>query len=194
MNKIFCIGMNKTGTSSLHQAFLNLGYKSIHQIPDNISVKDRPIISKKINNNIRYLLKNNKPPLSNIDNYTVYMDILPIVQNFKIFNQWYPGSKFIYTDRNTDEWIQSRIKHIERNIKKKEKNVYDGPFLTIDEEEWRKEKEEHYNDVMSYFKDNLSNLLIMDICSGDGYEKLCPFLNIPILKETFPKENVSKYS
>jgi hypothetical protein len=87
MNKIFCIGMNKTGTSSLHQAFLNLGYKSIHQIPDNISVKDRPIISKKINNNIRYLLKNNKPPLSNIDNYTVYMDILPIVQNFKIFNQ-----------------------------------------------------------------------------------------------------------
>jgi hypothetical protein len=40
----------------------------------------------------------------------------------------------------------------------------------------------------------LSNLLIMDICSGDGYEKLCPFLNIPILKETFPKENVSKYS
>jgi hypothetical protein len=32
-------------------------------------------------------------------------------------------------------------------------------------------------DVQEYFKDRPADLLVMNICAGEGWEKLCPFLN-----------------
>jgi hypothetical protein len=33
-------------------------------------------------------------------------------------------------------------------------------------------------------------LLVMDICGGEGWEKLCPFLNQPTPEVAFPRRNV----
>jgi Sulfotransferase domain len=40
-----------------------------------------------------------------------------------------------------------------------------------------------------YFENRPGKLLVIDICNGDGYEKLCPFLGLPTINEAFPKEN-----
>ena len=44
--KVFCIGVNKTGTSSLHQALQILGYNSVHYLNDK-------------NNNIKAMIEKN---------------------------------------------------------------------------------------------------------------------------------------
>ncbi len=36
-------------------------------------------------------------------------------------------------------------------------------------------------------------LLVMDITAGDGYETLCPFLNVDISAEPFPHEHKTDY-
>jgi hypothetical protein len=42
MERVFCIGLNKTGTSSLHRALNELGYKSVHaKTNDGISIKEK---------------------------------------------------------------------------------------------------------------------------------------------------------
>jgi hypothetical protein len=44
--------------------------------------------------------------------------------------------------------------------------------------------------ITNFFLDKKDKLLIMDICNGDGYDKLCAFLNLPKQKENkFPRLN-----
>jgi hypothetical protein len=47
----------------------------------------------------------------------------------------------------------------------------------------------HYEDVRRYFADRPNDLLEMDITKGDGWEKLCPFLELPIPDKPFRKAN-----
>ena len=52
-------------------------------------------------------------------------------------------------------------------------------------------KENKCNDIKEYFKDRPGDLLVMNICEGEGWEKLCPFLGVPIPNEPFPNVNKS---
>ena len=45
---------------------------------------------------------------------------------------------------------------------------------------------DHLEDVKKYFKDRPEDLLIINIISDEGWEKLCPFLNKKIPKKLFP--------
>jgi hypothetical protein len=42
--------------------------------------------------------------------------------------------------------------------------------------------------VKEYFRDRPDDLLVMNICAGEGWEKLCPFLGLAIPKVKFPHE------
>jgi hypothetical protein len=44
----------------------------------------------------------------------------------------------------------------------------------------------HRANVISYFKDRPGDLLVMDVCGGEGWEKLCPFLGLAIPNVPFP--------
>ena len=39
---------------------------------------------------------------------------------------------------------------------------------------------------MAFFKDRPDDLLVIDICSGEGFERLAPFLDRPVPTEAFP--------
>jgi hypothetical protein len=45
----------------------------------------------------------------------------------------------------------------------------------------------HYKNVLEYFKNRPDDLLIIDICAGQGWEKLCPFLDKPLPQYPFPE-------
>jgi hypothetical protein len=45
---------------------------------------------------------------------------------------------------------------------------------------------QHHNDVISHFKGTLDKLLIMDITNGDGWNKICPFLDVDVPDIGFP--------
>jgi hypothetical protein len=36
-------------------------------------------------------------------------------------------------------------------------------------------------------------LLVMDICAGEGWEKLCPFLGVPTPDSAFPRSHMTNY-
>jgi hypothetical protein len=47
--------------------------------------------------------------------------------------------------------------------------------------------------VEDHFRGREDKLLILDICGGDGWEKLCPFVGKPIPDIPFPHENKGVY-
>jgi hypothetical protein len=52
--------------------------------------------------------------------------------------------------------------------------------------------ERHLVEVTSYFEGRPGSLLVLDICAGQGWKQLCPFLDRPVPGITFPKENVGR--
>ncbi len=46
--------------------------------------------------------------------------------------------------------------------------------------------DQHVRNVMEYFKDRPDDLLVLDICNGEGFEKLAEFLGRPEPNEPFP--------
>lgn len=175
-NKIFGIGLNKTGTTSLHAACESIGLRSFHYTKE---LKER--FHKNEESGLRLL--------SGLEEFKVFSDN-PIPQYFKILDQQYPGSLFIYTHREMDSWILSRTKHVERN---RQNPNYHGAWLEIETDKWAKEYETHLKSVKDYFKHRDSDILFIDITAGEGFEKLNPFFGLAVPKNLeFPKKNTAK--
>ena len=79
----------------------------------------------------------------------------------------FPLSKFILTIRDKKQW-----------------NASVSSFSTHEHIEY----DTYIKQVTHYFKDR-NNLLMLNICDGEGWEKLCPFLGINIPDENFPNVN-----
>jgi hypothetical protein len=175
--KIFGIGLNKTGTSTLHEALETLGFRSLHWGGDEASTA------------VKRAIDDGRPMLDDLPGYDAYSDITRISRNFERADREYPGSKFILTVRDLDEWLDSRRRHVEQNVAKQADGRYDGSFVTVDYDAWRHEYREHEAKVRAYFSSRPDDLLVFDVAGGDGYEKLCPFLGVPVASRPFPWRN-----
>ncbi len=182
--KIFCIGLNKTGTSTLHKAFEILGLKSVHYMDDK-------------GNNIKEIITTNflegNNILKGIEKYEVYSDwdqAPNTVAIFKEFDKQYPNSKFISNTRELQSWLDSRESHVKRNLENKLKNPeLDVKWLKIDRKKWENQYNSHYSEIKNYFENREKDLLVFDVVGGDGWEKLCQFLDLPIPNIPFPRKN-----
>ena len=107
--KVFGIGLNKTGTSSLHSALELLGHRSLHG--GDLDTHERMMRA----------IDDGKPMLSYLDPAPdAVCDVLAITYYFYLADRQYPDSKFILTLRDIDEWLDSRRRHVERNQRMKE--------------------------------------------------------------------------
>ncbi len=172
-NKIFGIGLNKTATTSLKTALETLGYKTIHN-----PAKIKRAIKKR---------NENKKILHKIDQYDAFCDV-PIPSIFKELDKDYPNSKFILTTRNKENWLNSRRKHVMVN---RGNPFYKYDWLDINYPGWREEYNSHHKEVINYFEDRKDDILVIDITKGEGWEKICPFLNNDIPNKPFPRKNNS---
>ena len=96
-SKIFCIGLNKTGTTSLHHALEILGFKSIHW-RDNLTTTIKHEILK------NYLKR--KDIITGYHHYDAFSDwdLMGSSQYiFKEFERQYPNSYFIINIRNKED-------------------------------------------------------------------------------------------
>jgi len=58
----------------------------------------------------------------------------------------------------------------------------------------RLKRYENYNKrAIEHFKERTDKLLVMNIIDGDGWDKLCNFLNKPIPNKPFPHKNIGRY-
>lgn len=178
LNKVFNIGFNKSGTTSLANAMDILGYKSIHWKLGDDRLTDIMLENRKAGRDLLIGLEQFEF-LSDFSGDLFYKDL----------DKQCPGSKFILTVRDMDSWLESRKKHVIRNQNNPD---YKYNFLKVDIEGWKTHRERLEKEIKEYFKDRPDDLLIIDILGGDGWDKLCKFLSKEVPKVPFPNLNKTK--
>src|SRR5207248_3346773 len=123
--RVFGIGLNKTGTSSLHAALELLGYNALH------------FGGIETMNAVQRAIVGGESMLSHLDPAVdAFTDVFGITYCFYLADVQYPGSKFILTVRDLDAWLDSRRRHVERNQELTAAGRYEDGFVRVDLEGW----------------------------------------------------------
>ncbi|GAF72344.1 unnamed protein product [marine sediment metagenome] len=167
MDKIFGIGLPKTGHTSLTRALEILGYKSI-KIPiacvnDDLSIK-----------------------YDSLKDYNAWTDT-PITMKYTELDKLYPDARFILLHRNIITWEESCSFWFSLDIPdyhNLHKSIF-GSASYVDV------YTSYYNNLFSYFLNYRcgSKYIILDICAEYGWSQICEFLNKDIPNVSFPHLN-----
>lgn len=186
--RVFCVGMNKTGTSTLKHCFEILGLGPIASP----KTYDRTI----------------RRQLEQFYKHKTYDAMLDLAEHYKAFedrpwNMWtmyrhaherFPDSRFILTVRDPESWWRSTERWI--TVTKPGVMARYEQHLRVHEpsKESMTQSYLRYNaEVQAYFE-GTGKLLVMDIERGDGWEKLCAFLGLPVPDCDFPHANRQQYT
>lgn len=176
-SKIFGIGFQKTGTTSLKQALKVLGYRRVAG-PNWIN---DPNIQETVF----------EKAFAAIDKFDAFQDN-PWPVLYKEIAERYPSSKFILTKRPVDEWIGSVAKHFGTNTTPMRTWIYGAGNPVGNEGKYIERYIRHNNEVEAYFEGQPERLLVMSITQGDGWDLLCPFLDKSVPDIMFPHANTSE--
>lgn len=189
-NKVFGIGLSRTGTASLTMALHTLDIDTVHYPNDRGTLET---------------IKRGDGRFPLLDYYDSITDVTTI-PFYKKLDKLYPGSRFILTVRDEESWLRSCRTHwskeqnpkwpakdteryeTKKEIKKMLREMVYGAY-DFDEARFIAVYRRHIADVMEYFKGREQDLLVMNITEGDGYDKLAPFLGLPVPKVLFPHRN-----
>lgn len=127
---------------------------------------------------------------------------VPVCCLYQALDQAYPGSKFVLTVREKHAWLRSshplweRIVHLRGA---RPDSLVARYFLFIHEKLYGTHNAEpellsraydrYTAEVLEYFRERPHDLLILDICGGEGWSKLAPFLGVPIPEVPSPWQN-----
>lgn len=176
--KVICIGWHKTGTSTMGEALIQLGYEVLGARLDTTD----------------YLFDNDIESVIEIARPFDALSDVPWAALFKELDNAFPGSKFILTVRDEQKWLHSAKKHFGSTNFPLHKWLYGKGKLEGNEELYISRYRKHNCEVREYFKDRPDDLLIMNFEKGDGWEKLCPFLGHEIPEKQFPHANKGKHN
>lgn len=174
--KIFCIGFQKTGTTSLGRALQVLGYN----VCGPVGVTN-PQFGKRAK----------EWAMARLPYYDAFQDN-PWPLLYKDLDLLCPGSKFILTTRNPRSWIRSMNKYFGDYEAAAEVWLYgEGITPRRHPRACVKRYKQHNEEVRRYFADRPDDLLEMDFGKGHGWEELCAFLGHRIPASEFPRSNKS---
>lgn len=180
-DKVFNVGLHRTGTKSVHELLLRSDVRSVHW----------PVLCNGINyEDLVMGLENDRPfvaatlaPL--IADVTAVSDV-PIPALYDLLDAAYPNSGFIAIFRTPFDWVRSVRSHVQdRDLHPFERVQY-WRYLSghptslrgVDDTALYTMFLTHYRDVLSYFRGR-DNLLFMDLQEPDLGEKVCGFLDLP---------------
>lgn len=205
--KIFCIGRNKTGTTSLASFFRTNGYRVGNQERAELLVEDWA--KRDFTRIIRYC-----------ETAEVFQDVpFSLADTYRAMDQAYPGSKFILTLRaSPEEWYNSLLSHHSkmfssgggipseddlRRVKYRgkyegwllfmQKAVYGYPTVPLyDKQAYMAHYEKHNVQVMDYFRFRPDDLLVVNLSDEHAFERLCLFVGMdPSRAKPLPHRNRS---
>jgi hypothetical protein len=178
--KVFGIGLNKTGTTTLGECgkILGLCCTSCDKglLEDVASRNDFSRIIHKVNQ------------------HDLFED-WPWPLIYKQLDQMFPGSKFILTVRSSEgKWLESLKNHSMRTHPTGHcrKLAYGFNFPHKHEKEHVRFYRKHNEGVRSYFDGRSKDFLELCWENGDGWEKLCNFLGCVHPGVPFPHANKGK--
>jgi hypothetical protein len=177
--KVFCIGFQKTGTTSLHAALSALGYRTS-------AVVGRDWDADRLAREGATLC------IKTMENFDAAQD-MPWPVFFRELDEAYPGSKFILTVRDAERWFASIENHFGANPNEMQAFVYgrDAAAPAGNKSRYLEILMRHELDVREHFAGRPGDLLIMDLERGDGWRELCSFLDVAAPDEPFPVKNKS---
>lgn len=164
-NKIFIIGLPRTGTTSICVALLNLGYKVAHTAYTERCMEAAQVIAD-----------------------------TPIFCDYQSLAQQYPDAKFIYLTRSLELWLPSirqLLQRMHKNIirvdggfspilKRCYKKIF-SPFELssfADDEFLIRCYKKHQQEVCTYFKDRPQHLLNINVSHNNAYAHMLEFLSL----------------
>lgn len=199
--KVFCIGCNKTGTTSLGKALDDLGY-----VVGDVG-KAQGLIKNYAQRDFKSIIKFCKK----VD--AVQDAPFSWHYSFIHLDQAFPTAKFILSVRDSDEqWYQSLVKfhsklfgengsiptaeQLKNSFRPQGRNVWENwieKFDVTEEDPYNRDilidyYTSHNKMVIDYFK-NRDNLIIINLSDEDSYRQFCEFLGKDALYDRFPWEN-----
>lgn len=207
--KIFCTGLSRTGTTSLNDGLEALGLRAIHfplalfgRSEDFNAQPFRPLLkhglwgSWQLRRELKALRLHS--PLDLFDQYDAFSD-LPVPLFYKNLDRYFPGSKFIHTTRDLNDWLASMQWLFDQGLE--ERNWTRGEIgnelhfaqyhcYQYDEEKLTQAFHRHEQDVQDYFSGREEQLLVLNISKGElDYQKIAPFLGKEVPDTPFPTSN-----
>ncbi|GIV30545.1 MAG: hypothetical protein KatS3mg034_1118 [Vicingaceae bacterium] len=202
--KIFCIGFNKTGTTTLAKVLEDFGYRLADQ--------DQ---SERL---FRYWKERNfKPIIEFCKKADAFQDIpfsLPFT--FQVLHFAYPHAKFILTVRDSEEeWYESLYRYhvnlfgdgktVTEEDLQNAKHIWKGWAFEVNQHRYHPPKGEPYHKetliksykthnyiVEEYFHDKPDSFIKINVAKKEDYFRLAQFLNKKPLYDDFPWLNRSK--
>lgn len=178
---VFGIGLSRTGTRSLTMALHVLGWDTVHYPADQATFEE---------------LSAGRYALSILDEYQGVTDIT-VAPFFAQLDRQYPGSKFVLTVREREGWLRSCRHHWEgrsaflsRPARDAEEETYMNMRRLLraavygcygfSPERFAWVYDQHVKAVTEHFAGRPQDLLVLDVCSGQGWDELCAFLGVPV--------------
>lgn len=171
--KIFGIGFHKTGTTSLAQALKVLGFT----VTGPNGVND-PNIAQNAQKLIRDL----------VPRFDAFQDN-PWPLFYRELYREHPDAKFILTYRDPKKWIASLVRHFGTQETPMRQWIYGVGCPEGNEDIYLERYKQHNREVAEYFKKARKPLLVMNLEKGDGWDKICPFLDFAEPDVEFPHAN-----
>ena len=177
--KVFGIGLNKTGTTTLASCLQHLGYRHMSARRDLLEA----------------WFKRDLYPLFRVcDDFDSFED-WPYPLAYKdLFFRYGNDARYILTVRSTPKsWLESLKNHSLQTdpLKHCRLLAYGYNYPHGFEREHLKFYETHTSEVTSFFKNQGSEHLLSTVCweNGDDWAVLCDFLGEPLPLIPFPHEN-----
>lgn len=177
--KVFCIGFQKTGTTSLGMALDKLGYKVTGYDP------------------FRHLAGKEDLTWGEIEALAMELAAqfdaakdTPWPLLYRQLDEAFPGSRFIHVERDRKAWIQSAVNDFGDFPNEIHKAIYGSLSPKGNEEAWLERYDRHNAEVTAFFADRPDDFLSLDLSrSRANWEKLCSFLDEPTPDGDWPHAN-----
>ncbi|MEU6114449.1 sulfotransferase family protein [Streptomyces sp. NPDC047117] len=183
--KVFGLGLSRTGTRSLTAALRTLGFDVAHYPSDPATY--RTLLA----GTARFPLLNQRDGITDIT----------VVPYYEELDHIWPSAKFILTVRDESSWLRSCRAHWERptasksdwgeNYAELQRFLRAAVYgcLDFNADRFARIHRRHVEQVSHYFAGRHSDLLVLDIVGGEGYELLAPFLGVKTPGTPFPHVN-----
>lgn len=177
--KVFCIGFQKTGTTSLGKALEILGYRVCGYAPfHNLREYEGADVWDVVRERARSLSYK----------YNAFQDT-PWSVMYPEMDALHPSSKFLLVTRNTDSWINSVVRDFEAWPNALHQHIYGVPHPTGHEAIWIERYEQHNASVIKYFRGR-ANFVHLNLNRGEvNWDNLCRFLDCEPPEQDWPYEN-----
>lgn len=177
--KVFAIGFQKTGTSSLGKALETLGYQVGGYWDFRDMANQEGLTWEEIEHRAFELA----------ERFDAFKDT-PWPVLYKKLDERYPGSKFILVTRDSEKWIQSASKDFMAHPNMIHRLIYGCDFPVGNEQVWIDRYEQHNRDVVAYFSGRPNDFVSMHLDRGEvTFKSICGFLKCEIPDEPWPHVN-----